>query len=213
MLHLLVDELDAPLVTMPDLTDVREMAAAVRETVAAVERPRVVVGASLGAMVALECARLGEADGLVLISAGFGIEVADDVLEWVASNPPDLLAKNARIGLADRDNDELAAIREEDFAARGPAVLLHHLQALATYRPEPLPAPPPTIVLWGERDRGVPLAGHAELAMRCAGVLVPIAGAGHAPFLEQPAETVRWARWLGGHVAAGTFPELISSQS
>jgi pimeloyl-ACP methyl ester carboxylesterase len=207
-----VDELDAVLVTMPDVADVREMADSVRETIAVVPRPRVLVGASLGAMVALECARLGEADGLVLIAAGFGIRVADDVLEWVASNPPDLLAKNARIGLADPTDDELAAIREEDFAARGQPALLHHLQALAAYRPQPLSAPPPTVVLWGESDRGVPLADHTALAQRCRGVVVPVAGAGHAPFLEQPAETVRWTRWLGGHVAAGTFPEVISSQ-
>src|SRR5439155_1521837 len=84
-------------------------------------------------------------------------------------------------GLAERGDRELAAVRRADFAARGPAVLLRHLRALAAYRPEPLASPPPTVVLWGEHDRGVPLADHAELALRCRGLLVPIAGAGHAP--------------------------------
>jgi pimeloyl-ACP methyl ester carboxylesterase len=205
-----VEQLDALLVTMPDTADVHAMASAVTEAIASVPRPRVLVGASLGAMVALECARAGAADGLVLIAAGFGITVGDSVLEWVADNPPDLLIKNARIGLADPGDEALVAVRLDDFATRGQPVLAHHLQALAAYRPEPLQAPPPTLVLWGEHDRGVPLADHAELALRCGGVLVPIAGSGHAPFLEQPAATVRWARWLGAQVGASSFPEVTS---
>jgi pimeloyl-ACP methyl ester carboxylesterase len=201
------ERLDAPVVEMPDASDVRTMAEAVAETIASVPRPRVLVGASLGAMVALECARAGQADGLVLIAAGFGIAVADQVLEWVAANPPDLLAKMAGIGLADADDETLVATRADDFATRGQPVLLRHLQALAAYRPEPLADPPPTLVMWGERDRGVPLADHAELARRCGGVLVPIEDAGHAPFLEQPGTTVRWVRWLGDQVGTA-FPEV-----
>jgi pimeloyl-ACP methyl ester carboxylesterase len=124
------------------------------------------------------------------------------VLDWVASDPPDLLEKMATIGLADRSDRELAAIRLADFAARGQPVLLNHLRALAAYRPEPLEDPPPTVVIWGEHDRGVPLADHAELAVRCGGVLAPIAGAGHAPFLERPDETVRWIRAIAEPAAA-----------
>jgi pimeloyl-ACP methyl ester carboxylesterase len=207
------ERLDAPVIEMPDASDVHAMAAAVAEAIASVPRPRVLVGASLGAMVALECARAGQADGLVLIAAGFGIAVGDQVLEWVAANPGDLLAKMAAIGLADGGDETQVALRAEDFATRGQPVLLRHLQALAAYRPEPLPEPPPTLVMWGERDRGVPLADHAELARRCGGVLVPIAGAGHAPFLEQPEATARWVRWLGDQVgsafpAAATLKEI-----
>jgi pimeloyl-ACP methyl ester carboxylesterase len=195
-----VERLDATLMTMPDVADVCVMAEEVGEAIARVPRPRVLVGASLGAMVALECARAGLADGLVLIAAGFGITVGQGVLAWTATNPPDLLAKTARIGLADPADERQVATRLEDFQARGPLVLLHHLQALAAHQPEPLPAPPPTLVLWGEHDRGVPLADHVELAKRCRGVLAPIPGAGHAPFLEQPGETVRWTLWLGAQV-------------
>jgi pimeloyl-ACP methyl ester carboxylesterase len=205
----LAERLGAPVIQMPDVADVRAMAAAVGETIASSPRPRVLVGASLGAMVALECARAGQADGLVLIAAGFGIVVGDRALEWVAANPPDLLSKMAAIGLADGEDDTLVATRADDFAARGQPVLLRHLQALAAYRPEPLPEPPPTLVLWGERDRGVPLADHAELARRCGGVLVPIENAGHAPFLEQPEATVRWVRWLGDQVGSA-FPGVAT---
>jgi pimeloyl-ACP methyl ester carboxylesterase len=151
--------------------------------------------------VALEVARRTEVDALALIAAGFGISVGESVLHWVASNPSDLMEKMARIGLADRGNRELAAVRLADFTSRGQPVLLNHLRALAAYRPEPVENPPPTVVLWGEFDTGVPLADHAELALRCDGVLVPIKGAGHAPFLERPGETVAWIRATAGRAA------------
>jgi pimeloyl-ACP methyl ester carboxylesterase len=188
--------LDAVVLPLPDESEVAAMAAALAPAVADVPRPRTLVGTSLGAMVALEIARIVEVDGLALVAAGFGIEVGESVLEWIAANPPDLLDKMASIGLADRDDVALVAARRADFAARGPAVLLRHLTALAAYRPS-VPDPPlPAVVVWGERDRSVPLADHAQLALRLGGVLVPVAGAGHAPFLEQPEATVRAIRQL-----------------
>jgi pimeloyl-ACP methyl ester carboxylesterase len=199
-------ELGAEVLPIPDEPDVAAMAAAVGAAIVALPRPRVVVGTSLGAMVALEVARRVEVDALALIAAGFGITVADSVLEWVASNPPDLMEKMARIGLADRGNRELAATRLADFTSRGQPILLNHLRALAAYRPEPFDDPPPTVVLWGELDHGVPLADHAELALRCHGLLVPIEGAGHAPFLERPAETVAWIRATAGRAALAGAP-------
>jgi pimeloyl-ACP methyl ester carboxylesterase len=193
--------LGAEVLPVPDEPDVVAMATAVEDVVARAPRPRVVVGTSLGAMVALEVARRIEVDALALIAAGFGIAVGDSVLDWVGSNPPDLMEKMARIGLADRSDRELAAVRLADFTTRGQPVLLRHLRALAAYRPEPLENPPATVVLWGELDHGVPLADHAELALRCNGVLVPIEGAGHAPFLERPAQMVAWIRATAGRAA------------
>lgn len=199
-------QLDADVLPVPDGPDVASMAAAVEPAVGALPRPRVAVGTSLGAMVALEVARRIDVDALVLIAAGFGISVADSVLDWVASNPPDLFDKMARIGLADRGNRRLAAIRLADFTARGQPLLLNHLLALAAYHPLPLEHPPPTFVLWGEHDRGVPLAAHAELALRCHGVLIPIKDAGHAPFLERPDDTVAWIRATAGRAALASAP-------
>lgn len=199
-------QLGAVVLPVPDEPDVPAMAAAIEPSVAALPRPRVAVAASLGAMVALELARRIDVDALVLIAAGFGISVGESVLEWVGSNPPDLMEKMARIGLADRGARELAAIRLADFTSRGQALLLNHLRALAAYRPEPLEHPPPTVVLWGEHDHGVPLADHAELALRCHGLLIPIQGAGHAPFLERPTETVAWIRATAGRAALAATP-------
>jgi pimeloyl-ACP methyl ester carboxylesterase len=189
------DALAASVLPVPDEPDVMAMAAALEPAIAAIPRPRVLVGASLGAMVALEVARRIDVDALVLIAAGFGIAVADSNLEWIAANPPGLLEKMASIGLGNRGDHELVAARRADFAARGQPVLLNHLRALAAYRPEPLEQPPPTVVLWGQFDNAVPLADHAELAMLCGGMLVPIEGAGHAAFVERPRETVAWIRF------------------
>ena len=187
-------ELGGVLLPVPDEPDVRAMAATLSARVAALPEPRVLVGASLGAMVALEIARSVGVDALVLIAAGFGIETSDALIDWVAANGPDLFPKMARASIADRDNATLVETVTRDFEGRGQPVVLRHLQALRDYTPQPLSSPPPTLVLWGVHDHSVPLADHAELARQCAGVLVPIADAGHMPFFEQPRETVRWIR-------------------
>ena len=188
------EPLGATLLAVPDEPGVPGMAAAVARTVDELPRPLVLVGASLGAMVALELARTVPVDGLVLIAAGFGIEVSDSLLEWIAADPPDLLRKVAKASIADRENAAMIDLAAADLAVRGQPVLLRHLTALGAYRPEPLEAPPPTLVIWGEGDRSVPLEDHIELALRCRGALAPIAGAGHMPFLERPVETVAWIR-------------------
>ena len=128
------------------------------------------------------------------IAAGFGVEVSESLLQWIAADPPDLLAKVARMSIAARDDEATVELVRRDFASRGRPVLLRHLTALGAYRPEPLEAPPPTLVMWGVGDRSVPLADHVELALRHGGAVVPIHDAGHMPFLERPAETVRWIR-------------------
>jgi pimeloyl-ACP methyl ester carboxylesterase len=189
-----LEPLGATLIEVPDERDVPAMAAAVAQSVQELPRPLVLVGASLGAMVALELARTVRVDALVLIATGFGIEVSDSLLEWVAANPPDLLAKMAKASIVDREDVEMIELVTRDFAARGQPVLLHHLRALGAYRPQALEEPPPTLVIWGEGDRSVPLADHVELALRCRGAVAPVPGAGHMPFLERPAETLAWIR-------------------
>ncbi len=197
------DLLGARVLPVPDRATVAEMAQAMLPAIGGAPQPRVLVGASLGAMVALEVARRLPVQGLVLIASGFGIEVGESLLSWVASNPPDLFPKMARASIADREDAAAVAECVGDFEARGWEVVHNHLLALGAYRPEPLPDPPPTLVIWGEKDRSVPLADHAELAMRLGGLLVPIPGAGHKPFFERPEATVRWIRWAVRWAAAG----------
>jgi pimeloyl-ACP methyl ester carboxylesterase len=188
------DQLDATVLPVPDELDVPTMAAALREEVERLPAPRVLIGASLGAMVALELARTVPVDALVLIAAGFGIRVGDALLDRVAAASPELLREVAKGSLADPENEAMVDAVTRDFEARGQPVLLGHLRALAGYTPEPFPEPPPTVVIWGEHDHSVALRAHAELALRCRGALVPLADAGHMPFFEQPTQTVKWIR-------------------
>ena len=189
-----MERLGGTLLPVPDEPSVPEMAAALRAQVQQLPEPRVLIGASLGAMVALELARDINLDALVLIAAGFGITVSDSLLDWVAANPPDLFQKIARASIADRGDHAAIEVICRDFSSRGQPVFLRHLRALAAYRPQPLAAPPRTLVIWGAHDRSVPLDDHAELALQCRGALAPIADAAHKPFLEQPATTAAWIR-------------------
>lgn len=188
-------ELDALVLPLGDEPDVASMATALLPRVEGLSRPRVLVGASLGAMVAIEVARRSAVDAMVLMAAGFGVEVSESALQWVQSNPPSLMDKMARLGIGDPRNESMVSLRREDFEARGgQAVLLRQLQILEAYHPQPLEDPPFTLVLWGPLDRSVPLADHAELAMKMNGLLVPIDGSGHAPFLERPQQTIAWIK-------------------
>jgi pimeloyl-ACP methyl ester carboxylesterase len=195
--------LGARVLPAPDRPTVAEMAESMVPEIASVPEPRVLVGASLGAMVALELARRIRVQGMVLIATGFGIEVGDSLLRWVASNPPDLIPKMARASIADGDDEAAIAECVSDFEARGWELVHNHLRALGNHRPEPLANPPPTLVIWGEKDHSVPLADHVELALRLGGLLAPIANAGHKPFFEQPEPTVRWIRWAARWAVAG----------
>jgi len=96
----------------------------------------------------------------------------------------------ARVGLSRAAGEDLVAIRLDDFVKRGQSVVLNHLRALQAYQPAWHGRSVPTIVVWGENDRSIPLADHVELAMKLGGVLVPLADVGHAAFLEDPASSV-----------------------
>ena len=185
----------------PDEPDVQSMAAALRPEIERLAAPRVVLGASLGALIALELARDTAIDALILIAAGFGIAVGPAVLDTIAAAAPGMLERMARGVVADPGDDAIVAGVRRDFEACGPELLLRHMRALARHRPEPPGDLPPTFVLWGTRDPAVPLEAHAVLALRCRAPLLPIAGAGHVPYFERPEATLRWIRaatsWAG----------------
>lgn len=187
-------ELGAAVLRAPDEPDIPAMAAGLVAAVADLPRPRVLIGASMGAMVSLEIARSVEVDALVLVAAGFGIDVSDGLIEWTVRNPPGLLGKLAKICLADQGDETKLEAVVADYQAAGHERHIRQLRAMAAYKPEPLADPPPTLVLWGALDSAVPLDAHVELALRCRGMLIPIANAAHVPFFEQPGATLRWIR-------------------
>jgi pimeloyl-ACP methyl ester carboxylesterase len=161
----------------------------------------VLLGASLGALIALEVARETGIDALVLAAAGFGIAVSPAVLETIAAAAPGMLERMARGVVGDPGDEAVVAAVRSDFEACGPELLLRHMRALARHRPAPPAGLPPTFVLWGTQDPAVPLRDHAELAVRCGAPLLPIAGAGHVPYFEQPEAALDWivtaVRWAG----------------
>jgi pimeloyl-ACP methyl ester carboxylesterase len=187
-------ELGAVVLPAPDELDILAMATGLDPAVADLPRPRVLIGASLGALVALEIARNIEIDALVLVAAGFGIEVSDRLIEWAVRNPPGLLEKMAKICLADKRDRTMIDALVADYEAGGHERHIRQMRAMTVYNPQPLADPPPTLVLWGALDSAVPLDAHIDLALRCGGALIPIADAAHVPFLEQPRETLRWIR-------------------
>ena len=196
-----VDALDATMLPVPNADDVESMAQVLVGDVSDAGGPHVLIGASLGAMVALEIAKFVRPTVLVLLATGFGIEVSAKVIEWVRDAPEDLYVNMARASTNDRDDAAQVARIEADFLARTSSTLLQHLLARDAYQPEPMSDPPLTMVLWGEYDRSVPMADHVELARQCRGALVPIRDAGHMPFIEQPDQTVQWLR-IAGSLAA-----------
>ena len=59
----------------------------------------------------------------------------------------------------------------------------------------------PTLIIWGDRDRILPVAGARALRKRIAGAQMLIyADSGHCPMLDAPARFNReLARFLEGH--------------
>src|SRR5947209_6675075 len=96
------DELGARVFPIPDEPSAPEMAAALEGPISSLPRPRVLIAASMGAMVALELVRRVEVDALVLAAAGYGIDVSERLLDWMSGNPPELFQKMARICVADK---------------------------------------------------------------------------------------------------------------
>jgi pimeloyl-ACP methyl ester carboxylesterase len=186
--------LPAVVLRAPDEPTIEAMAAGLEGAVSELPRPRVLIGASMGALVAIEVARRVEIDALALIACGWGIEVSDSVIAWMESNPPDIHQKLSRICLADREDEAKVQALVADYDAGGHERHIRQVKAMHAYEPQTLPDPPPTVVIWGMQDSAVPLENHVELALRCGGALAPVAGAAHVPFLEQPEATLRWIR-------------------
>ena len=190
----LAAQLPAVVLGAPDEVTIEAMATGLEGTIAQLPRPCVLVGASMGALVALEVARHVDINALALIACGWGIKVSDSVIAWMESNPPDINQKLSRICLADPHDEAKVAALLADYDTGGHERHVRQVKAMRAYAPQPLPNPPPTIVICGMHDSAVPVADHLELALQCHGAVAPIGGAAHVPFLEQPEATLRWIR-------------------
>ena len=180
------DRLPIRVLPLPDEQDVEPMVLRLLEQHRdlAEPRPRILVGASLGGMVAAALAPRIPHECLVIAAAGPGIRVAPSLLDWLAGTE-DALAKVARMSLAEPTNETVLRIAREDLESRGRGLLHRHLTALSRHSfiaPQRAAALPR--VLWGTADRSVPREDHVRLAEQLQGLVVPLPGAGHLPFLE-----------------------------
>jgi pimeloyl-ACP methyl ester carboxylesterase len=178
-------------IALPDLDTVEAMAEVVERQLPSTDRPTVLIGASLGAMVGLQLLHTVRFDAFIALATGFGIHVDPQVLDRIRESPDDVLMRTARSSLANRDAADLLEIAAEDLRSRGRDVLISHLSALAAYEPRVPERLPETVVVWGTGDRSVPMEDHVELARVMHGVLAPVDGAGHLPFLERPEEVAQ----------------------
>lgn len=182
---------------------VANLAAEIGEAIVALDlAPAIVVGHSLGGLVAMKIAkdRPKLVRGLVLInSAGFGVEVNGALLDLIEASPSrdnaremlelffedkryanergisDMFDKRSRPGA----DEAMKAIAAAAFSREGQlAKPLEELNEFST----------PVYILWGELDRVFP-PGHAAAAANAipGSWLDVISGSGHVPQVEAPA--------------------------
>jgi pimeloyl-ACP methyl ester carboxylesterase len=187
---------------VPGADSVPEMAEALLPDLRLEHGPRVLVGASLGAVVALDLMDRVRVDVAVLVAAGLGITVDERVLERVRTSEEDVLLRIARSSLAVPENENLLALAVADLRSRGRGVLVQHLSALASHHATVPARTPETFVVWGEHDRSVLLQDHLELTQVLEGVLFPVRGAGHLPFLENPRRVADIIKLAARHARA-----------
>ncbi|MBK6518164.1 MAG: alpha/beta fold hydrolase [Polyangiaceae bacterium] len=179
------------------------------EAVVREQGPAVVVGHSLGGLVALELAlrRAAELPALVLIDAmGLGPYVTPRARAYLRAGPERLLKLSRLVGKTSRlsggVSGESAALREELYLARGVTppgrrafdALLPLIGAPLHRRDRLGEVTAPTLLVWGERDEAFPLPVAVDARARMPEAVLSVIDAGHSPHLERPTETLEAVR-------------------
>lgn len=187
--------------TVPD-SSIGGLAADIAAALRAVHaKPSVIVGHSLGGAVAMRLA-LDVPDlvaALVLIdSAGFGTEIAPELLELMASDGGieaargllSLFFEDQKL-VTDRGVEEMASFHADGGWAAQQAVAS---AAFGSGMQQPEPAvrlaaiDRPVLLIWGERDRVIPVAHAFDAVTSLPDALLKVLpGIGHVPQVEQPA--------------------------
>jgi pimeloyl-ACP methyl ester carboxylesterase len=169
------------------------------------ERP-IVIGHSLGAAVALSIGATspGVVSGIVVVNgAGLGAEISSD-LTSLMTEPAGADTVRAMLRLfyedqrlvADRAVQDMAQMQLADGAWAAQQAIAGAAfagdQQLPAVRIEPAAISTPVLLIWGERDRVLPVA-HAIAALSAFpdASLAVISGVGHVPQVEAAARTAQ----------------------
>jgi pimeloyl-ACP methyl ester carboxylesterase len=179
---------------VPDVDGVHAMADALEESVRAMPAPRILVGNSLGALVALELAQRVPVAGLMLLAAGWRFPVSEELIRKVESKGRAMFPETARRCVSPEHIEAVVA----DFASREDGTMSRHLRAIRDHQPriDDRVRQPVTLVLRGGLDRSVSLQDHVDLTERTQGALVPLDSAAHMPFVDHREEVIQWLERL-----------------
>lgn len=200
----IADHLGGTVLELPPLSSIDTLADALEASVWAMPGPRILVGNSLGALVALELAQRVPVAGLMLIAAGWEFPVSEELIRRVESGASSVFRESARRCVKrDAPMDQVDAV-VSDFETRPAGTMAEHLRAIRDHEPriDHAVEQPTTFVVRGSHDRSVSLRDHLELAERTGGALVPLATAAHMPFVDHSEEVVRWLRRLEAMVTS-----------
>jgi pimeloyl-ACP methyl ester carboxylesterase len=179
---------------LPDVDGVPAMADALEAAVRSMPAPRILVGNSLGALVALELAQRVPVAGLMLLAAGWRFPVSEELIRKVQTKGRTMFGETARRCVSPEHIEAVVA----DFASREDGTMSRHLRAIRDHQPriDASVRQPVTLVLRGGLDRSVSLQDHVELTERTQGALVPLDSAAHMPFVDHCEEVIQWLERL-----------------
>jgi pimeloyl-ACP methyl ester carboxylesterase len=190
---------------LPDVDGVQAMADWLEASVRSMPGPRILVGNSLGALVALELAQRVPVAGLMLLAAGWRFPVSEELIRKVDTKGRTMFRETARRCVSPESSPEHVEAVVADFASREDGTMSRHLRAIRDHEPriERGVPQPVTLVLRGGLDRSVSLQDHVELTERTQGALVPLDSAAHMPFVDHPEEVTQWLERLHAFVLRG----------
>jgi pimeloyl-ACP methyl ester carboxylesterase len=192
------EEFGGTVTALPALDSVHAIADRLEPSIRIMPGPRILVGNSLGALVALELAQRLPVAGLMLVAAGWDFPVSTELIRRVEARGRQAFAESARRCVSPGSPIEAVATVVADFESREAGTMSRHLRAIRDHRPRidgTIPQPT-TLVLRGGFDRSVSLDDHLALAERTGGALIPVSSAGHMPFVDHAEEVIRWLRRL-----------------